>query len=166
MSTLRISRLYDHATSVLRLYEYTKSTLNYYQDLAKDKPAANLARLELDGMVDKLRKIVRTAVINAGLELNAAVSKDGQFIYNILELENNDTLKWCKYTDMDLLKSVYEKLGFDTFVEHEYTLCHLTVLFNIIGSVDPLINVMKLAEEFGFTEYLTPEITELIHKVY
>lgn len=166
MSTLRISRLYDHATSALRLYEHTKSTLNYYQNLAKDNQNANLARLELDGMVDKLRKIARSAVINAGLELNAAVSKDGQFIHNILELEDSDALKWSNYTDMDLLKSVYEKLGFDTFVEHEYTLCHLTVLFNIIRSIDPLKDVLKLAEEFGITEHLTPEITDLIHKVY
>ena len=146
MSTLRICRMYDHA----------KSALNLYRDLAKDNHP----------LTEDLRKITRSAVINAGLELNAAVSKDGWFIYNILELENSDTLKWCKYTDMDLLKSVYEKLGSDTFVEHEYMLCNLTVLFNIVGTVDPAKDVLKLAEDFGFTEYLSPEIVDLIHKIY
>ena len=146
MSGLRICRMYDHV----------KSALNLYRDLAKDNHP----------LTEDLRKITRLAVINAGLELNAAVSKDGWFIYNILELENNDTLKCCKYTDMDLLKSVYEKLGFDTFVEHEYTLCNLTVLFNIVGTVDPAKDVLKLAEDFGFTEYRSSEIVDLIHKIY
>lgn len=146
MSTLRICRMYDHA----------KSALNLYRDLAKDNHP----------LTEDLRKIARSAVTIAGLELNALISKPGQFIHNIMELEDDYSLKCCKYTDLDLLKSVYEKLGWAIFIEHEYTLCNLTVLFNIVGTVDPAKDVLKLAEDFGFTEYLSSEIVDLIHKIY
>ena len=146
MSGLRISRLYSHA----------KSALDLYRDLAKNNHP----------LTENLRKIARSAVIITGIEINNLINKEGRIINNISDIEDDQILKYAKYTDVDLLKSVYEKLGLEMFLQHEYTLCYLTVLFNIVGSVDPAKEAMKLAEDFEFTKRLSTEIIDLIHKIY